>query len=113
MPHEQIVGTAPLTTAMRARATANAEPGPPKAGRSPRRRSGGNETGFLALVAALFAVALLLARSGRFTAGSDFGYWVGVAGGVAMLLLFLYPLRKRWRPLRAVGTTRGSGSPFT
>jgi hypothetical protein len=58
------------------------------------------------LVAGLLVAAIAIARSGRFTAGSDAGYWIGVAGGVAMLLLFLYPLRKRWRPLREVGTTR-------
>ena len=34
------------------------------------------------------------------------GYWIGVAGGVAMLALFAYPLRKRARWLRGVGSTR-------
>lgn len=32
-----------------------------------------------------------------FTAGDDVGYWLGVAGGVMMLLLFTYPLRKHFR----------------
>ncbi|QCB45708.1 SLC45 family MFS transporter [Hydrogenophaga sp. PAMC20947] len=32
-----------------------------------------------------------------FTAGDDVGYWIGVVGGVMMLLLFSYPLRKRFR----------------
>lgn len=39
-------------------------------------------------------------------AGSDLGYWIGVAGGTAMLLLFLYPLRKRAHWLRNAGSTR-------
>ncbi|MEY4345569.1 MAG: hypothetical protein RL032_1401 [Pseudomonadota bacterium] len=32
-----------------------------------------------------------------FKAGDDVGYWMGVAGGVMMLLLFSYPLRKHFR----------------
>jgi hypothetical protein len=58
----------------------------------------------LVLVAALFAASI--ARGGYFTSGSDIGYWLGVAGGVAMLLLFLYPLRKHWRLAARWGRTR-------
>lgn len=32
-----------------------------------------------------------------FAAGDDVGYWLGVAGGSMMLLLFSYPLRKHFR----------------
>ncbi|MBQ0957588.1 hypothetical protein KAK06_01335 [Ideonella sp. 4Y11] len=39
-------------------------------------------------------------------AGSDAGYWIGVAGGLAMLALFLYPMRKRVRWMRGWGNTR-------
>lgn len=39
-------------------------------------------------------------------AGSTAGYWVGVAGGLAMLALFTYPLRKRVPLLRHLGATR-------
>lgn len=39
-------------------------------------------------------------------ARSDFGYWMGVVGGVLMLLLFAYPLRKRWQLLARVGRTK-------
>ena len=35
---------------------------------------------------------------------SGVGYWLGIAGGSLMLLLLLYPLRKRIRALRAIGT---------
>jgi hypothetical protein len=38
-----------------------------------------------------------LTQLGLFTAGDDVGYWLGVAGGVMMVLLFSYPLRKRFR----------------
>lgn len=36
-------------------------------------------------------------QQGLFEAGDDVGYWIGVAGGVMMVLLFSYPLRKRFR----------------
>ncbi len=42
-------------------------------------------------------LAWWVSNQGYFTAGDDLGYWIGVAGGVLMLLLFLYPLRKRFR----------------
>ena len=35
---------------------------------------------------------------------SGVGYWLGIAGSSLMLLLLLYPLRKRMRSLRALGT---------
>jgi hypothetical protein len=38
------------------------------------------------------------------TPQSGVGYWLGIAGGSLMLLLLLYPLRKRIRALRALGT---------
>ena len=57
---------------------------------------------------ALLAVgsAWVVARALRLDAGSPVGYWIGVAGGTAMLVLFLYPLRKRLPALRGVGATR-------
>jgi hypothetical protein len=45
-------------------------------------------------IAAMVGGAWLVSRSGLFKAGDDVGYWLGVAGGVMMLLLFSYPLRK-------------------
>lgn len=38
-----------------------------------------------------------LSELSLFQAGDDLGYWLGVAGGVMMLLLFSYPLRKHFR----------------
>jgi hypothetical protein len=35
---------------------------------------------------------------------SGTGYWLGIAGSVLMLLLLIYPLRKRMRSLRAIGS---------
>jgi hypothetical protein len=37
------------------------------------------------------------------TPESGVGYWLGIAGGSLMLLLLLYPLRKRIKALRALG----------
>jgi hypothetical protein len=38
------------------------------------------------------------------TPESGVGYWLGIVGGSLMLLLLLYPLRKRVRSLRALGS---------
>jgi hypothetical protein len=56
----------------------------------------------LAAVTAV-AGAYALARSGLFKAGDDLGYGIGVAGGVLMLLLMLYPARKYLRLMRNAG----------
>jgi hypothetical protein len=48
-------------------------------------------------LAGLTYLAWWVSAQGYFSAGDDWGYWIGVAGGVLMLLLFLYPLRKRFR----------------
>ncbi len=40
---------------------------------------------------------------GYLTAESGLGYWLGIVGSLMMLLLLLYPLRKRARFLRALG----------
>lgn len=75
-----------------------------RTGRSARSR---REGALLGLVFVLAVLAALVARGGYFTAGSALGYWLGVAGGVAMLLLFLYPLRKHWRLAAHWGRARG------
>ncbi len=106
MPNENLVGAASFTTVIGSPPTSKKAPVAERPTPSARRRSAGREWLLFLLVLALVAAAIAVSRSGHFTAGSDVGYWIGVAGGVAMLLLFLYPLRKRWRPLRQVGTTR-------
>ena len=47
-------------------------------------------------ITALVAAAWKFSQMGYFKAGDDIGYWIGVAGGVMMLLLFSYPLRKHF-----------------
>lgn len=34
------------------------------------------------------------------------GYWLGIAGGSLMLMLLVYPLRKKYRLLQSLGSTR-------
>ncbi|MDX1385283.1 MAG: hypothetical protein R3190_16640 [Thermoanaerobaculia bacterium] len=39
--------------------------------------------------------------------GGPHGHTLGVAGSVMMVVMLVYSLRKRWRPLRQVGSLRG------
>jgi len=106
MPNDAFVATASFTTAIGGRPLASRvrerpEPVPPVRSRRTRR-----EWVLLAIVLALFAAAVIVARLRLYTADSNLGYWLGIAGGAAMLMLFFYPLRKRWRAMREVGSTR-------
>ena len=58
------------------------------------------------LLVLLTLSAWLISRLGLFKAGDDIGYWLGVAGGGMMLLLFLYPLRKHVRALQRLGRVK-------
>lgn len=60
------------------------------ASRRPPRRPWGEAIG----AGLLLLGALAASREGLYTAEDDIGYGLGVAGGVMMLLLLLYPLRK-------------------
>ncbi len=79
---------------------------PRRASRSAPRPRG--HDGLVLVVVGLLLVATLAgAAYGQWKPGSDLGYWLGVAGGIAMLLLLAYPLRKRVRALRVRGDARG------
>lgn len=58
--------------------------------------------GMLVAVAAAWAIS----RMGIFRSGDDLSYRLAVAGGVMMLLVFLYPLRKHLRVLHRLGQAR-------
>lgn len=60
---------------------------------------------YLALLV-LVGSAWWISQQGWFTSWSRSGYWIGVAGGVSMLLLFSYPLRKRWRLAQSWGASK-------
>jgi hypothetical protein len=57
-------------------------------------------------IAVVFALAIgwLNRDDNGLTPESGLGYYLGIAGGSLMLLLLLYPLRKRIRSFRAIGT---------
>ncbi len=50
--------------------------------------------------------AFVVGRSGWYTPGDDIGYYTGLAGGVLMLLLLLYPLRKYVKAFRNWGAVK-------
>jgi len=58
------------------------------------------------LLAALTVGAWRFSRLGWFHAGDRVGYWLGVAGGVSMLLLFSYPMRKHLRFMHRWGKVK-------
>jgi hypothetical protein len=58
------------------------------------------------VISALVLGAWQISRMGLFEAGDDTGYWLGVAGGSMMLLLFTYPLRKHFRFTRKWGRVK-------
>jgi len=47
-----------------------------------------------------------VSKLGLFTAASNTGYWIGVTGGVLMLLLFSYPMRKHFRFMHRLGSAK-------
>jgi hypothetical protein len=55
-----------------------------------------------AVIAVLYA-SWLDRNEGHLTPENGVGYWLGITGGVMMLTLMLYPLRKRLRFLRFLG----------
>lgn len=56
----------------------------------------------VAVIAALY-ISWLNRNEGHLTPETGLGYLLGIVGSVMMLVLILYPLRKRWRSLRALG----------
>jgi len=61
----------------------------------------------LPAVGVLVGTAWLISRAGTYSPGSSAGYFLGLAGGVALLMVFLYPLRKRVRLLHSCGAAKG------
>ena len=68
--------------------------------------SGSGDLWIYLLLTLLVLGAWQLSQRGYFKAGDDIGYWIGVAGGVMMLLLFSYPMRKYLRPLHRLGKVK-------
>jgi len=84
----------------------------PAARREPSRLAHRRARPLARLVPVAFAVALAAAlvagwmnRDEEYLVpGSGIGYWLGIAGASMMLLLLLYPLRKRLRAGRVIGS---------
>ena len=55
------------------------------------------------LVISVGLAAWIVRRDELYTSSSDVGYWLGVAGGSLMLVLLIYPLRKRFKVLAVLG----------
>lgn len=71
----------------------------------PRRRSSQRRQHAL-MWTALTLLVIFGARTDAYDVDSDFAYWLGVAGGSAMLTLLLYPLRKRLDRFLPLGRLR-------
>jgi hypothetical protein len=62
--------------------------------------------GSIAVAASLISLLLLawiVNRDAPYSSSSDLGYWLGICGGSLMLVLLIYPLRKRFRALAFLG----------
>lgn len=59
-----------------------------------------------ALVIVLVALAIFVATEKPFTAGDDIGYNLGLVGGIMMLMLLVYSLRKRAGFMKNTGPVR-------
>jgi hypothetical protein len=69
-------------------------------------RGWGTELSAYFLLALLIVLGWLLRGNDLITPKSGAGYWLGIVGGTLMLLLLLYPLRKRIRVLHRLGSTK-------
>ncbi len=87
----------------------SAAPGPGMAPKLPptgrNRRRGVDALMYLGM-GLILLLAFKISRMGLYDARSDVGYWIGVVGAVMMLLLFAYPLRKRWAFLARFGKAK-------
>jgi hypothetical protein len=73
----------------------------------PAKSRGMHSTSIGMLVAAfVVAVGWMLPLRNYITPRSGLGYWLGIIGGSLMLLLLLYPLRKRVKIFSFVGSAR-------
>lgn len=69
-------------------------------------RGWGTEFSAYVLLTLLIVLGWLLRDRNLITPDDGIGYWLGITGGTLMLLLLLYPLRKRMKLLHRLGTTR-------
>jgi hypothetical protein len=58
---------------------------------------------FFILLTGTLSLGLYIARQQYYSSGDDFGYYLGLVGGLMMLSLLLFPLRKRMRLMQKWG----------
>ena len=71
-----------------------------------RARRNGNALQWFLLLALLITFGWLIRDYGLISPEEGIGYWLGITGGTMMVLLLMYPLRKRFRFLHILGATR-------
>ncbi len=81
-------------------------PSAQQAAARPGRSFWRSDTAIYLTITALVLLAWWVSTRGWYTSWSNTGYWLGVAGGVTMLFLFTYPLRKRWKVTYNWGATK-------
>jgi hypothetical protein len=73
----------------------------------PDKKNSRSLRGAVVPLVVLILIAAWAVRGGKYyEPGDDFGYWLGVAGGVMMLILLLYSLRKHFRFMHSWGPTK-------
>lgn len=85
---------------------ADAMPAAQEAPKSEPGRSAARDVAIYAFIAMLVGAAWWVSRLGLFRAGDTLGYRLGLVGGITMLLLFTYPLRKYVRGLHRLGRVK-------
>ncbi len=108
---DSVASDAPRAVAAPARAAeAGAAVRPPRPAAAPLPRPAARKDRSFGAVMVSTTLGVLLAfaigRSGRFTPGDDVGYYIGLVGGIMMLLLLLYPLRKHVAAMRNWGAVK-------
>ena len=97
IPQSEVIGQLPDTKMAEDRPRAN----------SVQWRAGAIELPMLCLIVGAALIYGWLQRSeGHLTAENGAGYYLGIGGSFLMLALLLYPLRKRIRALRIIGSVR-------
>src|SRR6516225_3858140 len=81
--------------------------GAPHAGHARSPVSGFAAFAFAGLLAGILFAGWCDRDEGYLTPDAGLGYWLGIAGASAMLLLLIYPLRKRMPSLRRLGSVTG------
>lgn len=94
-----------LTPAPIARAGTD-RPRAPASSPRPARKPVMGAQAFAVLVGALLAACYLLPTSAHLSPRSGIGYALGIVGGTLMLLLLVYPVRKRRPQATRLGSTR-------